>query len=116
MKKTTKLLALLLSFVLMASVLTVGSLAFARKYGDLNSDGKVNLQDLIAMRKYLARWSVQIDEQAADVNKDEKINLLDLIMMRKVLVHLLPDFEDIPEDWVCPLCGVGKDQFEEVAE
>ncbi|OQY09779.1 MAG: rubredoxin [Fusobacteriia bacterium 4572_132] len=22
-------------------------------------------------------------------------------------------FEAIPEDWVCPLCGVGKDQFEE---
>lgn len=21
-------------------------------------------------------------------------------------------FEDLPEDWVCPLCGVGKDQFE----
>ncbi|MGL5122656.1 MAG: rubredoxin [Fusobacteriaceae bacterium] len=21
-------------------------------------------------------------------------------------------FEDIPEDWVCPICGVGKDQFE----
>ncbi len=21
-------------------------------------------------------------------------------------------FEDIPEDWVCPLCGVGKDEFE----
>lgn len=20
-------------------------------------------------------------------------------------------FEDIPEDWVCPICGVGKDQF-----
>ena len=25
-------------------------------------------------------------------------------------------FEDIPEDWVCPLCGVGKDQFEPVEE
>ena len=25
-------------------------------------------------------------------------------------------FEEIPDDWVCPLCGVGKDQFEEVAE
>nr|6ME6_A Chain A, Soluble cytochrome b562,Melatonin receptor type 1B,Rubredoxin [synthetic construct]6ME6_B Chain B, Soluble cytochrome b562,Melatonin receptor type 1B,Rubredoxin [synthetic construct]6ME9_A Chain A, Soluble cytochrome b562,Melatonin receptor type 1B,Rubredoxin [synthetic construct]6ME9_B Chain B, Soluble cytochrome b562,Melatonin receptor type 1B,Rubredoxin [synthetic construct] len=24
------------------------------------------------------------------------------------------DFKDIPDDWVCPLCGVGKDQFEEV--
>ena len=22
-------------------------------------------------------------------------------------------FEDLPEDFVCPLCGVGKDQFEE---
>ena len=21
-------------------------------------------------------------------------------------------FEDIPDDWVCPLCGVGKDDFE----
>lgn len=20
-------------------------------------------------------------------------------------------FEDIPNDWVCPLCGVGKDEF-----
>ncbi|MDT8716556.1 rubredoxin [Clostridium sp. 19966] len=25
-------------------------------------------------------------------------------------------FEDIPEDWVCPLCGVGKDQFEVVED
>ncbi len=23
-------------------------------------------------------------------------------------------FEDIPEEWVCPLCGVSKDQFEVV--
>lgn len=23
-------------------------------------------------------------------------------------------FKDIPEDWLCPLCGVGKDHFEEV--
>ena len=22
-------------------------------------------------------------------------------------------FESLPEDFVCPLCGVGKDQFEE---
>lgn len=21
-------------------------------------------------------------------------------------------FEDLPADWFCPLCGVGKDQFE----
>ena len=24
-------------------------------------------------------------------------------------------FENLPEDWVCPMCGVGKDMFEEIA-
>ena len=24
-------------------------------------------------------------------------------------------FEDIPDDWVCPVCGVGKDKFEPVS-
>ena len=23
-------------------------------------------------------------------------------------------FEDLPDDWVCPVCGATKDQFEEV--
>lgn len=23
-------------------------------------------------------------------------------------------FEDIPDDWVCPLCGVGKEDFERI--
>ena len=23
-------------------------------------------------------------------------------------------FEDLPADWICPLCGVGKDDFEPV--
>ena len=25
-------------------------------------------------------------------------------------------FEDLPEDWTCPLCGVSKDLFEKVEE
>ena len=25
-------------------------------------------------------------------------------------------WEDIPDDWVCPLCGLGKDVFEEMAK
>ena len=24
-------------------------------------------------------------------------------------------WEDVPDDWVCPLCGVGKDMFRPVA-
>jgi len=23
-------------------------------------------------------------------------------------------FDNLPDDWVCPLCGVGKDEFEKV--
>lgn len=25
-------------------------------------------------------------------------------------------FEDLPSDWVCPLCGVGKEMFKPVEE
>ena len=55
------------------------------KYGDLNSDGKINLLDLVAMRKYLAKWSITVDKNAADCNADGKINLMDLILLRKYL-------------------------------
>ncbi len=24
-------------------------------------------------------------------------------------------FEDLPDDWLCPICGVSKDEFEEEA-
>jgi rubredoxin len=23
-------------------------------------------------------------------------------------------FEDLPDDWVCPVCGVGKDEFTKI--
>jgi rubredoxin len=23
-------------------------------------------------------------------------------------------FEDLPEDWTCPICGVSKDEFEKI--
>lgn len=25
-------------------------------------------------------------------------------------------FEDLPDDWVCPVCGVGKDLFEKISD
>lgn len=25
-------------------------------------------------------------------------------------------FEDLPEDWTCPLCGVGKNLFEKIED
>ena len=31
--------------------------------GDSNADGKINLLDLVLMRKYLARWNVVLGPQ-----------------------------------------------------
>ena len=31
--------------------------------------------------------------------------------IQKVVLHLGTKWEDIPEDFECPLCSVGKDQF-----
>jgi rubredoxin len=25
-------------------------------------------------------------------------------------------FEDLPDDWVCPMCGVAKEEFEKIEE
>ena len=25
-------------------------------------------------------------------------------------------FEDLPEDWTCPICGVSKDEFEKIKQ
>lgn len=24
------------------------------------------------------------------------------------------EFEDLPEDWMCPVCGVGKEEFDKI--
>lgn len=28
--------------------------------------------------------------------------------------HQNTEFADLPEDWICPLCGVGKDNFKKI--
>lgn len=54
-------------------------------YGDANGDGKINLLDLVSMRKYLAKWNIELNTDALDCNADGNINLLDLILLRKYL-------------------------------
>ncbi|MBQ5635767.1 MAG: rubredoxin, partial [Alistipes sp.] len=56
------------------------------------------------------------------IENGKKIATLgDVIHNRQVMndlsskgVYSYDSVEDIPEDWVCPLCGVGKDEFEVV--
>lgn len=57
--------------------------------GDLNKDGKLNLKDLVKMRKYFLDGN-NLDENemlAADCNFDGKINLKDLVKMRLIILN-----------------------------
>ena len=49
-------------------------------------DGKVNAIDLTILRRYLARYSSEIDISVADFNGDGKVNTLDLMLLRRFLV------------------------------
>jgi hypothetical protein len=52
-------------------------------YGDLNSDGTVNNQDLVLILRYFAQPSININKTAADVNADGTINSADLVLIQK---------------------------------
>lgn len=57
--------------------------------GDMNKDGKLNLKDLVKMRKYFLDGN-NLDENemlSADCNFDGKINLKDLVKMRLMLLN-----------------------------
>ena len=56
--------------------------------GDVTGDGKVNLTDLVRMRKYLAGMDVVFDVDAGDVTGDGKVGLADLVRLRKYLAGM----------------------------
>ncbi len=55
-------------------------------YGDANSDGKVDVRDVTALRRYLAGgWNVNISQENTDVNCDGKVDSKDLTILRRYL-------------------------------
>ncbi len=53
------------------------------KLGDVNDDGKVDIQDAVFLKKHAAQMSVTINEKNADVNKDGAVNSSDIILIMK---------------------------------
>jgi uncharacterized repeat protein (TIGR02543 family) len=51
------------------------------QYGDLNSDGTINNQDLVLILRYFAQPGININRTAADVNADGTINSADLVLL-----------------------------------
>ena len=93
-----KALVYILSLTLLVSCLSVGgalSVSAAELIpGDVNGNGRVNVQDLAALQRHLNGWDITVDTAAADVNADDKVNVKDLGLLQQYLndyeVTLLP--------------------------
>lgn len=55
------------------------------RYGDSNEDGNVNLSDVSAMLKSVAKWEVEVSEVAVDANRDGKVTLADITIVMKYI-------------------------------
>lgn len=67
--------------------------------GDANGDGKINISDVSAVLKYIAKWdSIEVDSADADVTGDGKVNISDVSMLLKYIAGWdsveLPVLED----------------------
>ena len=74
-KNVKKILSFLLSFVLLSSMLTYGTLASEEGVepveavaGDVNGDGEVDLKDLLTLRKYLANYNYSTKTSTFEVS------------------------------------------------
>lgn len=57
------------------------------KPGDLNTDGQINMTDVILMRRHITRgYNVTVNEDAADVNADGICDISDVILLRRYVV------------------------------
>lgn len=49
--------------------------------GDINSDGEINIRDVVMLFQSVSKWDVTIDEASADVNGDDTINIRDVVLL-----------------------------------
>lgn len=55
------------------------------KYGDLNQDGEISVQDLVLLKRYIVGSTSQIDTKLADVTLDNQIDVSDVIRMSEYI-------------------------------
>lgn len=53
--------------------------------GDVNDNGKVNVQDLALLQQHLNGWDVTVNTAACDTTGDGKVNLQDLALLQRYL-------------------------------
>lgn len=71
----------------------------ANMFGDINSDAKVDIRDLVRLRLDVTEGALSLD--ITDLNKDGKLNAQDLTILRQILLGIYSDVT------VNSLSGVG---------
>lgn len=68
---------------------TVFAWQVKRSVGDINSDGKVNIDDALVLQKYLLSEEKFTSEQyeKADINGDNSTDIFDMVLMRKLITE-----------------------------
>ncbi|GAE90048.1 carbohydrate-binding domain-containing protein [Acetivibrio straminisolvens] len=79
---------LLCALTFIVNIIPVSALEPLR-YGDLNSDGKVNSTDLTLMNRYILKSYTDINLIRADLNGDGKINSSDYSLLKRYLMRLI---------------------------
>ena len=116
-----KILSLLLVALIISSTLILSANAGSVK-GDANSDGVVDLKDILIMRRHYVGYEVEINKTSADYNNDSVVDIIDILYTRKKLAGLIvedPEITtaqtiettsannntDIPSDYINDLSG-----------
>ena len=89
--KATAIIKCMICAVLVLSLSAAScTFAFAKTQykGDVNSDSRINMKDVLFMRKHIAGYNVTIDKAAADINNDGAINMKDVLVMRKFIAGM----------------------------
>lgn len=55
------------------------------KYGDMNSDDKIDALDLADFRKYISSFSINKNFVACDMNNDGEVDIRDFIRLKRIL-------------------------------
>ena len=54
-------------------------------YGDVDSDGRINMKDVLALRKHISRHPISINFAASDVDLNGDLSMLDALYIRKYI-------------------------------
>lgn len=105
----------LISFVIILSMalsiciqsVNAETVVACQSVGDVNSNGKINLEDVSLVLKHIAKWSdLTIDLSRADVTNDNNINLSDVTVLLKYIAKWDGiSFGHSYSNYKCSKCG-----------